>query len=31
MLQITDMASQAGMRLQVKHAVEVYAESLQGR
>ena len=30
MLQITDMASQAGLRLQVKHAVEIYAESLPG-
>jgi glycolate oxidase iron-sulfur subunit len=28
MLQITDMLSQAGMRVQVKHAVEIYAESL---
>lgn len=31
MLQITDMASQAGMRVQVKHTVEIYAESLKGR
>ncbi len=31
MLQITDMASQAGLRLQVKHTVEIYAESLPGR
>jgi glycolate oxidase iron-sulfur subunit len=31
MLQITDMASQAGLRVQVKHSVEVYAESLKGR
>jgi glycolate oxidase iron-sulfur subunit len=29
MLQITDMLSQAGLRVQVKHAVEIYAESLQ--
>jgi glycolate oxidase iron-sulfur subunit len=28
MLQITDMLSQAGDRIQVKHAIEVYAESL---
>jgi glycolate oxidase iron-sulfur subunit len=28
MLQITDMLSQAGMRLTVKHAVEIYAEAL---
>jgi glycolate oxidase iron-sulfur subunit len=28
MLQITDMLSQAGMRVKVKHAVEIYAESL---
>ena len=28
MLQITDMLSQAGLRVQVKHAVEIYAESL---
>jgi glycolate oxidase iron-sulfur subunit len=28
MLQITDLASQAGLRIQVKHAVEVYAEAL---
>jgi glycolate oxidase iron-sulfur subunit len=28
MLQITDMLSQAGDRVQVKHAIEVYAESL---
>jgi hypothetical protein len=26
-LQITDMLSQAGDRVQVKHAIEVYAES----
>ncbi len=30
MLQITDMLSQAGMRLAVKHAVEIYAEGLGG-
>jgi glycolate oxidase iron-sulfur subunit len=29
MLQITDMLSQAGMRGQVKHAVEVYAEAVK--
>ena len=29
MLQITDMLSQAGLRVQVKHAVEIYAESLK--
>jgi glycolate oxidase iron-sulfur subunit len=29
MLQITDMLSQAGLRVQVKHAVEIYAEFLQ--
>ena len=28
MLQITDMLSQAGDRVQVKHAIEIYAESL---
>ncbi len=28
MLQITDMLSQAGERVQVRHAIEVYAESL---
>jgi glycolate oxidase iron-sulfur subunit len=28
MLQITDMLSQAGDRIQVRHAIEVYAESL---
>jgi glycolate oxidase iron-sulfur subunit len=28
MLQLTDMLSQAGDRIQVKHAIEVYAESL---
>jgi glycolate oxidase iron-sulfur subunit len=28
MLQITDMLSQAGMRVMVKHAVEIYAEAL---
>jgi glycolate oxidase iron-sulfur subunit len=28
MLQMTDMLSQAGDRVRVKHAVEVYAESL---
>jgi glycolate oxidase iron-sulfur subunit len=28
MLQITDLLSQAGMRIDVKHAVEVYSESL---
>jgi glycolate oxidase iron-sulfur subunit len=31
MLQITDMASQTGMQVKVKHAVEIYAESLTGR
>ena len=31
MLQITDMLSQAGDRIQVKHAIEVYAESLAGK
>jgi glycolate oxidase iron-sulfur subunit len=31
MLQITDMASQAGLKVQVKHTVEIYAESLKGR
>jgi glycolate oxidase iron-sulfur subunit len=31
MLQLTDMLSQAGDRVQVKHAIEVYAESLAGR
>ena len=30
MLQITDMLSQAGLRVQVKHAVEIYADSLKG-
>jgi glycolate oxidase iron-sulfur subunit len=29
MLQITDLASQARLRVQVKHAVEVYAEALK--
>jgi glycolate oxidase iron-sulfur subunit len=29
MLQITDMLSQAGLRVQVKHAVEIYAGSLK--
>jgi glycolate oxidase iron-sulfur subunit len=29
MLQITDMLSQAGMRVPVKHAVEIYAETLR--
>jgi glycolate oxidase iron-sulfur subunit len=29
MLQITDMLSQAGMRVTVKHAVEIYAETLE--
>jgi len=29
MLQLTDMLSQAGDRVQVKHAVEIYAESLK--
>ncbi len=29
MLQITDMLSQAGLRVQVKHTVEIYAESLK--
>jgi len=29
MLQITDMLSQAGMRVAVKHAVEIYAETLK--
>ena len=28
MLQITDMLSQAGDQVQVKHAIEIYAESL---
>ena len=28
MLQITDMLSRAGMRVEVKHAVEIYADSL---
>jgi glycolate oxidase iron-sulfur subunit len=28
MLQITDLLSQAGMRVDVKHAVEIYSESL---
>jgi glycolate oxidase iron-sulfur subunit len=28
MLQITDMLSQGGDAIQVKHAIEVYAESL---
>jgi glycolate oxidase iron-sulfur subunit len=28
MLQITDMLSQAGAQVQVRHAIEVYAESL---
>ena len=31
MLQITDMLSQAKLRVRVKHAVEIYAESLQER
>jgi glycolate oxidase iron-sulfur subunit len=30
MLQITDMLSQAGLRVQVKHTVEIYAEALPG-
>jgi glycolate oxidase iron-sulfur subunit len=30
MLQIIDLASQAGLRIQVKHAVEIYAEALPG-
>jgi hypothetical protein len=30
MLQIADMLSQAGDRIEVKHAIEVYAESLNG-
>jgi glycolate oxidase iron-sulfur subunit len=30
MLQITDMLSQAGLRVQVKHPVEIYAEALPG-
>ncbi|MDD2904639.1 MAG: (Fe-S)-binding protein, partial [Syntrophales bacterium] len=30
MLQLTDMLSQAGARVQVKHAVEIYAEILAG-
>jgi glycolate oxidase iron-sulfur subunit len=30
MLQITDIASQAGLKIQVKHAVEIYAETLPG-
>ena len=29
MLQITDMLSQAGLQVQVKHTVEIYAESLK--
>jgi glycolate oxidase iron-sulfur subunit len=29
MLQITDMASQAGLRVQVRHAVEIYAAALK--
>jgi glycolate oxidase iron-sulfur subunit len=29
MLQITDMLSQAGLRVQVKHAVEIYADALK--
>jgi hypothetical protein len=29
MLHITDMLSQAGMRVAVKHAVEIYAEGLR--
>jgi hypothetical protein len=29
MLQITDMLSQAGMRVTVKHAVEIYADSFK--
>jgi glycolate oxidase iron-sulfur subunit len=29
MLQITDMLSQAGMRVRVKHVVEIYAETLK--
>ena len=29
MLQITDMLSQAGLRVQVKHTVEIYVESLK--
>jgi hypothetical protein len=28
MLQITDMLSQAGTRVQVKHTAEIYAETL---
>jgi glycolate oxidase iron-sulfur subunit len=31
MVQITGLASQAGLRLRVKHTVEIYAEFLQGR
>jgi glycolate oxidase iron-sulfur subunit len=31
MLQITGLASQAGLRVRVKHAVEIYAEYLKGR
>jgi glycolate oxidase iron-sulfur subunit len=30
MIQLTDMLSQAGSQVQVKHAAEIYAESLQG-
>jgi glycolate oxidase iron-sulfur subunit len=30
MLQISDMLSQAGDRIAVKHPVEIYAESLSG-
>ena len=29
MLQISDMLSQAGERIQVKHAIEIYADSLE--
>jgi hypothetical protein len=29
MLQITDMLSQAGMRIRVKHVVEIYADTLK--
>ncbi len=31
MLQLTDMLSQAGNRVKVKHAAEIYAETLQAR
>ena len=31
MLQISDMLSQGGNRIEVKHAIEIYAESLDQR